>query len=112
MLVGGSGTTLQRRNRIDVFSFLPSETAPVLVYMGTTADGKRAVFLVAKDVIELRGPGFCFPSEDSCQLLALSPEDVEDIVYGPDGKTYRVKLLRIKKVVSSKPPVRVQRFTK
>ena len=73
MLVGEYGTTLQRRNRIDVFSFLPSETAPVLVYMGTTSDGKRAVFLVAKDVIELRGPGFCFPSEDSCQLLALKP---------------------------------------
>jgi hypothetical protein len=101
--VGEAGAE-ERKNKVDAFSFLPSEAAPVLVFLGASNDGKRGVFLVAADVTFMEGDGDCFPSPDSCQLLALEPGQSRSLVYGVDSKTYTVKVIKIKRVVSSKPP--------
>src|SRR5262249_28228122 len=102
--VGQSGTTLATLNKIPQFTFLPSAQTPVLVYLGTSSGGSQAIFMVAKDVQSVGGSGVCYPSQDSCQLLALNAGKGADLIYGVDHKTYHLQVLRIKRVVSSQPP--------
>ena len=104
--VGTAGGKLQRRNKIDVFSFLPSEKAPVLVFLGNVAVGgtNAAAFLVAEDVTAVAGGGDCFPSPDACQMLALKPGATADLTYAVDNQIYRIKVLRVELVTTKKPP--------
>jgi hypothetical protein len=101
--VGEAGTPLTTMNRVKPFQFLPSADKPVLTYIGTVG-GNQAVFLVSEDVSSIGGEGTCFPSLDACQLLGLNAGKGADLIYGPDGKTYHVQVLRVKRVTSSKPP--------
>ena len=104
--VGAADGQLARHNRIEVFSFLPSQKAPVLVFLGNVAVGgsNAAAFLVAEDVTAVEGGGDCFPSPDSCQMLALKPGATADLTYAVDNKTYRIKVLRVELVTTKKPP--------
>lgn len=101
--VGEAGTELTTKNSVKPFQFLPSPDKPVLTYIGTVS-GTQAVFLVSKDVTSIGGEGTCFPSVDACQLLGLNAGKGADLIYGPDGKTYHVQVLRVRRVSSSKPP--------
>jgi hypothetical protein len=101
--VGEAGTALATQNNVKPFQFLPSPDKPVLTYIGTVS-GTQAVFLVSKDVTSLGGEGTCFPSADACQLLGLNAGKGADLIYGPDGKTYHVQVLRVRRVTGSKPP--------
>ncbi|HEY7266957.1 MAG TPA: hypothetical protein VH501_04625 [Solirubrobacterales bacterium] len=101
--VGESGTQLTTMNDVKPFQFLPSPDRPVLTYIGTVS-GSQAVFLVSKDVSGVGGEGTCFPSVDACQLLGLNAGKGADLIYGPDGKTYHVQVLRVRRVTGSKPP--------
>jgi hypothetical protein len=101
--VGEAGTQLTTRNNVKPFQFLPTPDKPVLTYIGTVS-GTQAVFLVSKDVTSIGGQGTCFPSVDACQLLGLNAGKGADLIYGPDGKTYHVQVLRVRRVTSSKPP--------
>jgi hypothetical protein len=101
--VGEAGTELTTKNNVKPFQFLPSPDKPVLTYIGTVS-GTQAVFLVSKDVTSIGGQGTCFPSVDACQLLGLNAGKGADLIYGPDGKTYHVQVLRVRRVSSSKPP--------
>ena len=102
--MGEAGGTLTPFNKIPQFTLLPSTTVPVLVYLGTSSGGSQAIFLVAKDVSGVGGEGICYPTPDSCQLLGLSAGKGADLIYAVDNKTYHVQVVRIKRVVSSKPP--------
>jgi hypothetical protein len=101
--VGEAGTTPATMNNVKPFQFLPSPDKPVLTYIGTVG-GAQAVFLVSKDVSSIGGQGTCFPSVDACQLLGLDAGKGADLIYGPDGKTYHVQVLQVRRVTSSKPP--------
>lgn len=101
--VGEAGTPLTTMNSVKPFQFLPSPDKPVLTYIGTVG-GSQAVFLVSNDVSSIGGEGTCFPSVDACQLLGLNPGKGADLIYGPDGKTYHVQVLQVRRVTSSKPP--------
>jgi len=101
--VGEAGTPLATQNNIKPFQFLPSPDKPVLTYIGTVG-GNEAVFLVSKDVQSIGGEGTCFPSLDACQLLGLNAGKGADLIYGPDGKTYHVQVLRVRRVTSAQPP--------
>jgi hypothetical protein len=101
--VGEAGTPLTTMNSVKPFQFLPSPDKPVLTYIGTVS-GTQAVFLVSNDVSSIGGEGTCFPSVDACQLLGLNAGKGADLIYGPDGKTYHVQVLRVRRVTSSKPP--------
>lgn len=107
VLVGEAGRQLVRRNRIQIFDYLPNAAMPVLSFMGYTGRGAKAVFLVSRDVTVFDGPGSCFPSPEECQLLALKPGQAENLTWAPEGaeaKTVRVKVLRIKLRITKKPP--------
>ena len=103
MQVGEAGTPLTTMNSVKPFQFLPSPDKPVLTYIGTVS-GSQAVFLVSNDVSSIGGEGTCFPSVAACQLLGLNPGKGADLIYGPDGKTYHVQVLQVRRVTSSKPP--------
>jgi hypothetical protein len=104
LLVGEAAWTLQRRDGVKALTPLPSETVPVAIYLGATLDGKRALFLLSDQVTQVSGPGQCLPSPTDCSMLALREGESEDLLYGADGKIYRIKVLRNRRVVSSKPP--------
>jgi hypothetical protein len=89
---------------INQYTYLPSESVPVLVFLGITDGGSQAIFLVNKDVSGVGGSGVCFPSAESCQLLGLASGAAADLIYAPDGKTYSVQVQRIKRISSTKPP--------
>ncbi|HET9120299.1 MAG TPA: hypothetical protein VFN72_07170 [Solirubrobacterales bacterium] len=101
--VGESGGELTTMNNVKPFQFLPAADTPVLTYIGTVSQS-QAVFLVSKDVVSVGGEGTCFPSVDACQLLGLDGGKGADLIYGPNGKTYHVQVLRVRRVTSSKPP--------
>jgi hypothetical protein len=102
--VGDISVTPTSRKKVSPFTYLPDPTVPVLVFLGPTDDGKSAVFLVSQSVSQVSGPGSCFPAADQCQLLALRVGQTEDLLYDVDGKIYRIKVDKIKLIVSSKPP--------
>jgi hypothetical protein len=103
VLVGDASAALAPLNNLAPLTPLPSETAPVLIYLGPNS-GQYALFLVSNKVSQVTGPGICVPAPDDCAMLALTPGQTEDLVYDGDGKTYRIQLVGLKRVVSSKPP--------
>jgi hypothetical protein len=97
VLVGEAGGALTLASKIPQFTFLPSPDKPALVYLGTTSNGTQALFMVSRDVTSVGGDGTCFPTADDCQLLGLDPGKSADVIYRPDGKTYRLQVVRIKR---------------
>jgi hypothetical protein len=104
VMVGEASAPLQSLTNVAPLTPLPSETAPVLTYLGPNAGGQYALFLVSNKVSQLTGPGVCIPAPDECSLLALGAGQTEDMTYNVDGKAYRIQVLRLRRVTSSKPP--------
>jgi len=102
--VGDVTQPLTRHKKTKAFAALPNQVAPVMIYLGSSVDGKRAFFSISKSVTQMTGPGTCAPSPTDCSLLVLTPGQAEDMVYSLDGKTYRVKVNKISRVVTKKPP--------
>jgi hypothetical protein len=102
--VGDATQPLARHKKIKAFTPLPNQVAPVMIYLGSSVDGKRAFFSLSKSVTQVTGPGTCAPSPTDCALLVLRPGQAEDMVYSVDGKTYRVKINKINRVVTKNPP--------
>jgi hypothetical protein len=93
--VGDTSQPLQRHKHIEAFSPLPSQVAPVMIYLGSSLSGKSAYFSVSKSVDPITGDGTCAPSPTDCTLLVLGVGQSEDMTYTVDGKTYRVKINKI-----------------
>ena len=99
--VGPAGSLRTRRD-VQQLTFLPSESNPVLVFLGIAEGGGKAMFLVSSDVSAVSGDGACMPSDSSpCEILVLRRGQVENLTYDPDGRVYRIKVLSIEKTVSS-----------
>jgi hypothetical protein len=94
---------LVRHKKTKNYAMLPNQTAPVLVYLGSTLDEKRSLFSVSKYTEQLTGAGTCAPGPTDCSLLAIGPGQTEDMVYQGDGKTYRLKINKINRVVIKNP---------
>jgi hypothetical protein len=94
---------LKRHKSIPPYAMLPNESAPVLVYLGSTLDEKRALFSVSKYTDQLTGSGSCAPGPGDCSLIAIGPGQTEEMVYAGDGKTYRLKINKIRRVVIKNP---------
>jgi hypothetical protein len=79
---------------------LPSQEDPVLVYLGVSEDGKRAVFLPG-DGLEMQGDGECKPDPETCETLELAEGETQFIdVLGEDGEAarqYQLDIVRIHK---------------
>ena len=97
VMAGPVETPLTPFNNVPSLTPLPGPTTPVVVYYGLSSDNGKALFLVSNKVSQLTGPGTCLPAPDDCSLLALGAGESEDLVYGLDGKSYRVVVAEIKR---------------
>ena len=89
----------ERRHRgITRLTILPSAGNPVLVFMGVTADRKRAVFLLDSTSSQA-GEGTCKPSGRACSFLYLSSGDDKDQHFFTDaaGRDFGLHLLRLRR---------------
>jgi cytoskeletal protein RodZ/TfoX/Sxy family transcriptional regulator of competence genes len=91
------------RRGLPELTMLPSRESPAAVFMGTSADGKKALFLVSSDVQSIFGDGRCIVGSATCQLLALERGVPETFVYGKQAKTYRIEILKIDQQLTDKP---------
>jgi hypothetical protein len=74
-------------------SLLPKENAVVL-FVGVSQSGERAIFSVAPD-IEVRGEGGCVGGADDCRFLSMREGEAVDLLTGPSGPAFRLKVERI-----------------
>ncbi|HEY5053643.1 MAG TPA: hypothetical protein VII45_09575 [Solirubrobacterales bacterium] len=99
---GGESTAVVRRD-LPELTMLPGRQTPAVVFMGVSADAKKAMMLVSSDVQSVFGDALCVIGSETCQLLAMAPGLPETFVYGGQGRTYRIEVLKIEKVVSKHP---------
>jgi len=104
-VLAGDGTTPpQKYTKLSSFTPLPNQYTAVAIFVGATLDAKQAYFILSKDVSQVTGEGVCAPSPTDCALLSLRAGQTENLLYDVDGKTYTIKVTKIKRVVTKKPP--------
>jgi hypothetical protein len=81
---------------------LPGQKAPVATYLGMGAKTELPLFLVSPEVTGVFGEAKCVAGTGSCQLLAVEPGFPEAIEYGPNHVRYKIKVLKVKPVVTGK----------
>jgi hypothetical protein len=91
------------RRNVPELTMLPGRDTPVAVFMGASSDGKKALLLVSSDVRSVFGDARCVVGSQVCQLLALEPGLPETFVFGPQGRAYRIEILKIDHSLSDKP---------
>ena len=64
--------------------------------MDVSKDEKKALMLVSDKVTGLFGDGACVVGSEHCQLLALEQGIPETVVYGPQQRTFRIELLKVR----------------
>jgi hypothetical protein len=75
---------------------LPSESAPLLIFMGATQGGGNALFLI-DSTLDATGEGSCKPSRDDCAFVTIGP-GAEETFTDATGATYRLRIDEIRKV--------------
>jgi hypothetical protein len=81
---------------LEKLDMLPNDSAPLLIFMGVTAKGSNAVFLV-DSTLEAAGEGRCKPSPSECSFAYIGAGN-EYFFTEDDGDTYMVKVDEIRKV--------------
>jgi hypothetical protein len=88
-------------------SMLPSESSPLLLFLGVDSSADNAVFLVDA-TLDASGEGHCSPSKKRCGVLSLGPGSVERFS-GADGHSYTLEVDEIRKVKVSASGARASR---
>ncbi len=81
---------------LEKLDMLPSDSSPLLIFLGVTAKGGNAVFLV-DSTLEAAGEGRCKPSESECAFAYIGPGS-EYTFTEDDGDTYNLKIDEIRRV--------------
>ena len=81
---------------LEKLDMLPNDASPLLIFMGVTAKGSDAVFLVDSS-LEAAGEGRCKPSASECSFAYIGAGS-EYFFTEEDGDTYMVKVDEIRKV--------------
>lgn len=98
--VAGSGK-LSLHDELPLGSLLPKQNAVVL-FVGVTQSGERALFSVAPDVA-VQGDGGCVGGAENCRFLSMRAGDAVDLLTA-SGKSFRLKVERIEFVELDLPP--------
>jgi hypothetical protein len=109
---GGETTTTQYRYVVDVtfranerrrkikamerLDMLPNPESPLLLFLGITAGGGDAVFLV-DSTLEAAGEGRCKPSGRECAFLHLGPGSEHEFT-NEEGDSYTLRVDEIRRV--------------
>jgi hypothetical protein len=86
----------RRIKGMEKLEMLPSQNRPLLIFMGVTAKGSNAVFLV-DSTLKAAGEGKCKPSEKQCAFAYIGAGS-EYIFTEDDGDSYTVRIDEIRKV--------------
>jgi hypothetical protein len=86
----------RRIKGMEKLDMLPSQSSPLLIFMGVTPKGSNAVFLV-DSTLEAAGEGKCTPSEAECAFAYIGAGS-EYIFTEDDGDSYTVRIDEIRKV--------------
>ena len=81
---------------LEKLDMLPNESSPLLIFMGVTAKGSDAVFLV-DSTLAAAGEGRCKPSEAECAFAYIGAGS-RYMFSDADGKTYEIRIDEIRKV--------------
>jgi hypothetical protein len=81
---------------MEKLDMLPSDSSPLLIFMGVTPNGGDAVFLV-DSTLEAAGEGRCKPSESECAFAYIGAGS-EYVFTEEDGDTYTIEIDEIRKV--------------
>jgi hypothetical protein len=81
---------------MEKLDMLPSDSSPLLIFMGVTAKGADAVFLV-DSTLEAAGEGRCKPSPSECAFAYIGAGS-EYVFSEEDGDTYTIRIDQIRKV--------------
>jgi hypothetical protein len=81
---------------MEKLDMLPSDSSPLLIFMGVTAKGADAVFLV-DSTLEAAGEGRCKPSPSECAFAYIGAGS-EYAFTEEDGDTYTIRIDQIRKV--------------
>lgn len=77
---------------------LPNESTPVVAFLGTDEQGKRAAFVVSSQATPVEGDFSCVPSPENCLYVTMQKKDSMTLEYGTDGQVFELKLLGIQDV--------------
>lgn len=86
----------RRIKGMEKLDMLPSQSSPLLIFMGVTPKGSDAVFLV-DSTLEAAGEGRCKPSSSECAFAYIGAGS-EYIFTEEDGDTYTIRIDEIRKV--------------
>ena len=86
----------RRIKGMEKLDMLPSDASPLLIFMGVTAKGADAVFLV-DSTLEAAGEGRCKPSPSECAFAYIGAGS-EYVFTEEDGDTYTIRIDQIRKV--------------
>jgi hypothetical protein len=89
---------------------LPSESSPLLLFLGVDSGADNAVFLVDSS-LDASGEGQCSPSDSECGVMSLGAGSVEEFTDG-DGHSYKLRLDEIRKVKVSASSAKSSRRAK
>jgi hypothetical protein len=81
---------------MEKLDMLPSQQSPLLIFMGVTANGGNAVFMVDSS-LKAAGEGKCKPSASQCAFAYIGAGS-EYMFRNEEGDSYRVKIDEIRKV--------------
>jgi hypothetical protein len=93
LTVNGRRRHIEGLEKLDM---LPNDSSPLLIFMGVTAKGSDAVFLV-DSTLEAAGEGRCKPSESECAFAYIGA-GAEYVFTEEDGDTYEIQIEEIRKV--------------
>jgi hypothetical protein len=99
--VAGSGQ-LTLHDDLPLGSLLPEQNAVVL-FVGVTQNGERALFSVGPEII-VRGDGGCVGGDENCRFLSMREGDAVDLLTSLTGPSYRLKVESIDFVELDLPP--------
>jgi hypothetical protein len=96
----GDATSDLERLNVKKLEPLPDDEDPLLIYMGLTDHGKKAVFLVDES-LDATGDGDCKPHPSSCEKIELAKGETEffDVIDDESGDIvaqYELDLVDIK----------------
>jgi hypothetical protein len=92
----GRAGHLRRHRSFGKLGILPNADDPLLVFLGVTAKGGNAGFLVDSTLIP-QGEGKCKPSAKTCNFLYIGPGS-EHRFTDPDGNVWTLRIDAIRKV--------------
>jgi hypothetical protein len=83
------------RRDVQPLDFLPGNGNPVLVFLGTTADHGKAMFLIDYEARSISGEGGCLRVAGACSVLILRPGQGATVTLALSGRSFRVSVVRI-----------------